>query len=120
MASPGGKIGQGLYELYGITSYVGDLVSYTRLMAIGLSGGSIAGAVNLIMGMIPGPLGVFVFGPLIFIIFQTVNLGLSLLSGYVHTLRLTYVEYFGKFYDGGGKAFKPFESKNEYINLRRD
>lgn len=120
MATTGGKIGQGLYELYGITSYVGDLVSYTRLMAIGLSGGSIAGAVNLIMGMIPGPLGVFVFGPLIFIIFQTVNLGLSLLSGYVHTLRLTYVEYFGKFYDGGGKAFKPFESKSEYINLRRD
>jgi V/A-type H+-transporting ATPase subunit I len=120
MSSSAGKIGQGLYELYGITSYVGDLVSYTRLMAIGLSGGSIAGAVNLIMKMIPGPLGVFVFGPLIFIIFQTVNLGLSLLSGYVHTLRLTYVEYFGKFYDGGGKAFKPFESKNEYINLRRD
>jgi V/A-type H+-transporting ATPase subunit I len=120
MASPGGKVGQGLYELYGITSYVGDLVSYTRLMAIGLSGGSIAGAINLIMGMIPGPLGTFLFGPLIFVIFQTVNLGLSLLSGYVHTLRLTYVEYFGKFYDGGGKAFKPFESKNEYINLRRD
>lgn len=119
-ASIGGKIGSGLYELYGITSYVGDLVSYTRLMAIGLSGGSIAGAVNLIMKMIPGPLGVFVFGPLIFIIFQTVNLGLSLLSGYVHTLRLTYVEYFGKFYDGGGKAFKPFETKNEYINLKRD
>lgn len=120
MSSIGGKIGQGLYELYGLTGYIGDLVSYTRLMAIGLSGGSIAGAVNLIMGMIPGPLGVFVFGPLIFIIFQTVNLGLSLLSGYVHTLRLTYVEYFGKFYDGGGKPFKPFKSKNEYINLRRD
>eukprot|EP00828_Plagiopyla_frontata_P021715 TRINITY_DN2829_c0_g1_i14.p1 TRINITY_DN2829_c0_g1~~TRINITY_DN2829_c0_g1_i14.p1 ORF type:complete len:633 (+),score=85.96 TRINITY_DN2829_c0_g1_i14:1212-3110(+) len=120
MSSTGGRIGQGLYELYGITSYVGDLVSYTRLMAIGLSGGSIAGAVNLIMKMIPGPIGVFVLGPVIFIIFQTVNLALSLLSGYVHTLRLTYVEYFGKFYDGGGRAFKPFESKNEYINLRRD
>ncbi len=119
-ASIGGKIGSGLYELYGITSYVGDLVSYTRLMAIGLSGGSIAGAVNLIMKMIPGPIGVFLIGPLIFVIFQTVNLGLSLLSGYVHTLRLTYVEYFGKFYDGGGKAFRPFETKNEYINLKRD
>ncbi len=119
-ASIGGKIGSGLYELYGITSYVGDLVSYTRLMAIGLSGGSIAGAVNLIMKMIPGPIGVFLIGPLIFVIFQTVNLGLSLLSGYVHTLRLTYVEYFGKFYDGGGKTFKPFETKNKYINLKRD
>lgn len=120
MKSVGGKIGQGLYELYNITGYVGDLVSYTRLMAIGLSGGSIAGAVNMIMSMVPGPIGAFLVGPLIFVIFQTVNLLLSLLSGYVHTLRLTYVEYFGKFYDGGGKAFKPFETQNEYINLTRE
>ena len=60
------------------------------------------------------------FGPLIFVIFQTVNLGLSLLGGYVHSLRLTYVEYFGKFYDGGGRAFKPFKSNSKYINLRRN
>jgi len=99
---------------------LGDLVSYTRLMAIGLSGGSIAGAINTIMRMIPGPIGVFILGPLIFVIFQTVNLLLSLLSGYVHSLRLTYVEYFSKFYDGGGRAFKPFETKNKYINLKRD
>jgi V/A-type H+/Na+-transporting ATPase subunit I len=116
----GGKIGQGLYDLYGITSYLGDLVSYTRLMAIGLSGGSIAGAINMIIKMIPGPIGVFVLGPLLFVIFQTVNLLLSLLSGYVHTLRLTYVEYFSKFYDGGGRPFEPFEAKNKYINLKRD
>jgi V/A-type H+-transporting ATPase subunit I len=120
MESKAGKIGQGLYELYGITSYLGDLVSYTRLMAIGLSGGSIAGAINTIMKMIPGPIGVFILGPLLFVIFQTVNLLLSLLSGYVHSLRLTYVEYFSKFYDGGGRPFKPFETKSKYINLERD
>jgi len=120
MESKGGKIGQGIYELYGITSYIGDLVSYTRLMAIGLSGGSIAAAINMIMKMVPGPIGVFFIGPLIFVIFQTINLLLSLLSGYVHTLRLTYVEYFSKFYDGGGKSFKPFEAKNKYINLKRN
>lgn len=118
--SKGGRIGQGLYELYGLTSYIGDLVSYTRLMAIGLSGGSIAGAINMIMKMVPGPIGVFIIGPLIFVIFQTVNLLLSLLSGYVHSLRLTYVEYFTKFYDGGGRPFEPFETKNKYINLKRD
>ncbi len=124
MESKGGKIGQGLYELYGITGYVSDLVSYTRLMAIGLSGGSIAGAINMIMRMVSDNgnslLGTILFAPLIFIMFQTVNLLLSLLSGYVHTLRLTYVEYFSKFYDGGGKAFKPLEAKNEYINLREE
>jgi V/A-type H+-transporting ATPase subunit I len=116
----GGKVGQGLYELYGITSYLGDLVSYTRLMAIGLSGGSIAGAINLIIKMLPSPIGLFVIGPILFVIFQTVNLLLSLLSGYVHTLRLTYVEYFSKFYEGGGRPFKPFETQNKYINLKRD
>lgn len=124
MESVGGKIGQGLYELYGITAYVSDLVSYTRLMAIGLSGGSIAGAINMIMRMITDNgnslLGTILFAPLVFVMFQTVNLLLSLLSGYVHTLRLTYVEYFSKFYDGGGKAFKPLEAKNEYINLRKE
>lgn len=124
MESKGGKIGQGLYQLYGITGYVSDLVSYTRLMAIGLSGGSIAGAINMIMNMVTDNgnsiIGMILFGPLIFIIFQTVNFLLSLLSGYVHTLRLTYVEYFSKFYDGGGRAFEPFESKNQYIKLRRD
>ncbi|GAA0078322.1 V-type ATP synthase subunit I [Clostridium sp. CTA-5] len=119
MKSSVGKVSQGLYELYGITSYISDLVSYTRLMAIGLSGASIAGAINMIMHMIPG-IGFFIFAPLIFVLGQVVNLLLSLLSGYVHTLRLTYVEYFSKFYDGGGRAFKPFETKNEYINLRRD
>lgn len=124
MESKGGKIGQGLYELYGVTGYLSDLVSYTRLMAIGLSGGSIAGAINMIMNMVTdngnSVIGMILFGPLIFIIFQTVNFLLSLLSGYVHTLRLTYVEYFSKFYDGGGRAFEPFESKNEYIKLRRE
>ncbi|WP_160690681.1 V-type ATP synthase subunit I [Clostridium sp. C2-6-12] len=116
----GGKIGQGLYQLYGITSYLGDLVSYARLMAIGLSGGSIAGAINMIIKMLPAPIGLFVIGPILFVIFQTVNLLLSLLSGYVHSLRLTYVEYFSKFYDGGGKPFKPFETQTKYINLKRD
>lgn len=124
MESKGGKIGQGIYELYGVTGYLSDLVSYTRLMAIGLSGGSIAGAINMIMNMVTdngnSVIGMILFGPLIFIIFQTVNFLLSLLSGYVHTLRLTYVEYFSKFYDGGGRAFEPFESKNEYIKLRRE
>lgn len=113
------QIAQGLYSLYGITSYVSDLVSYTRLMAIGLSGASIAGAMNMIMKMIPG-VGFIIAAPLIFVIGQTINLLLSLLSGYVHTLRLTYVEYFSKFYDGGGRPFEPFRTENKYINLKRD
>ena len=113
------RLGWGAYALYGITSYIGDLVSYTRLMAIGLAGGSIAGALNLIITMFPGA-AAFLFGPLIFIVGHLLNLGFSLLGAYVHTCRLQYVEYFGKFYEGGGKAFTPFKTNNKYINLKRD
>lgn len=119
MKSVGGKLGQGLYSLYGITSYVGDLVSYTRLMALGLAGGSIAGAFNLIASMFPG-VALFILGPVIFIIGQVFNLGLSLLGAYVHTCRLEYVEYFSKFYEGGGKAFKPFKPLDKYIDIKKE
>lgn len=115
----GAQIAQGAYALYGITGYVSDLVSYTRLMAIGLSGGSLAGAFNLIAHMFPG-VAFFIFGPLLFIFGHLFNFALSLLSAYVHTCRLQYVEYFGKFYEGGGKAFAPFKSQNKYINLKNE
>ena len=113
------QIGSGAYELYGITSYIGDLVSYTRLMALGLSGGSLAAAFNMMAGMIPG-VAMFLFAPLILVFGHIFNLGLSLLGAYVHTCRLQYVEYFGKFYEGGGKDFTPFKAKNEYINTKKD
>ena len=115
----GAQLGQGAYSLYGITGYVGDLVSYTRLMALGLAGGSLAGAFNMIMGMIPGVAGIL-FGPVIFIFGHLFNLALGLLGAYVHTCRLQYVEYFGKFYEGGGKAFSPFKTQNKYINVKKD
>lgn len=118
-ATKGARIGQGVYALYGITSYVGDLVSYTRLMALGLAGGSLAAAFNLIMGMVPGVAGIL-FAPVIFIFGHLFNLALGLLGAYVHTCRLQYVEYFGKFYEGGGKAFSPFKTKSEFINLKKD
>ena len=117
--STGARLGQGAYALYGITGYVGDLVSYTRLMALGLAGGSLAGAFNLMMGMIPG-VAAILFAPMIFIFGHLFNFGLGLLGAYVHTCRLQYVEYFGKFYEGGGKAFSPFKTKNEYINLKKN
>lgn len=115
--SVGAKLGQGAYSLYNITGYIGDLVSYTRLMAIGLAGGSIAGALNLLIGMLPSGIIGIVVGAIAFILAHTFNLLLSLLSAYVHTARLQYVEYFSKFYDGGGKAFKPFKTLNKYVNL---
>ncbi|MBC7088447.1 MAG: V-type ATP synthase subunit I [Tissierellales bacterium] len=117
--SIGGKIAGGLYSLYGITGYVGDFVSYSRLMALGLAGGFIAGAINMIANMVSG-MGVigFVLAILIFIGGQVFNLGLSLLGAYVHSIRLTFVEFFGKFYEGGGQKFNIFKAKPKYINLK--
>lgn len=114
----GARLAGGLYELYGISSYVGDFVSYSRLMALGLSGGFIASAINMMADMLAqkGVIGIL-FAIVVFIVGQLFNLGLSVLGAYVHTIRLTFVEFFGKFYEGGGKAFRIFRSKSKYVNL---
>lgn len=118
--SKAAELGQGAYALYGITSYVGDLVSYTRLMALGLAGGSLAGAFNMIIGLFSSNIvALILFGPLLFVFGHIFNLALSLLGAYVHTCRLQYVEYFGKFYEGGGRAFSPFKAEEKYINLKK-
>ena len=116
----GAQIGQGLYALYGITGYVSDLVSYTRLMALGLAGGSIAGALNMLIAQLPQGIVAIIIGPIIFVLAHVFNLLLGLLGAYVHTARLQYVEYFSKFYEGGGKPFTPFKSSEKYINLKNN
>ncbi|HZJ98422.1 MAG TPA: V-type ATP synthase subunit I [Tissierellaceae bacterium] len=117
--SIGAKLGGGIYSLYGISGYVGDFVSYSRLMALGMSGGFIAGAINMIAKMLAesGAVGI-VFGIIVFIGGQIFNLGLTMLSAYVHSIRLIFVEFFGKFYEGGGKGFNLFINKPKYINLK--
>lgn len=114
-----GKAIGGLYNLYGISGYVGDFVSYSRLMALGLSGGFIGGAMNMIAGMLAdsGVLGI-IAGVVIFIGGQFFNIFLSALGAYVHSIRLIFVEFFGKFYEGGGKPFNLFRSEPKYINLK--
>lgn len=114
-----GKLGMGLYALYGISSYMGDLISYVRLMALGLSGGFIAYAINLIASMVGKSGFMLIFSIIILILGHGFNLFLSILGSYVHTSRLIYVEFFSKFYEGGGKAFKDFKIKEKYINIKR-
>lgn len=111
-------LAKGAYGLYGLTGYIGDLVSYTRLMALGISGGSIAAAFNMLVGYMP-PVARFTFGILLLVGLQALNLFLSLLSAYVHGARLQYVEFFGKFFSGGGRAFKPLETEEKYVNIEQ-
>jgi V/A-type H+-transporting ATPase subunit I len=120
--SIGGKIGNGIYSVYNITGYVGDFVSYARLMAIALAGAYIAYSFNLMAGLVAGEnfnLIRLPFAALVAVFGGALDLGLGALGGYVHSCRLQYVEYFGKFYEGGGLPFKPFELKNSFINIKK-
>lgn len=112
----GGKIGGGIYGLYGITGYVGDIVSYSRLLALGLATGFIANAFNLMINLLPGT-AKYIVGPIIFIVGHLFNLGINALGSYVHSSRLQYLEFFGKFYEGGGKKFIPFKAESKFINI---
>ena len=111
-------LGPALFNLYNISSYVGDLVSFTRLMALGLAGASIGSAFNLIVSLFP-PFARFSIGIVLFLALHGINMFLSFLSGYVHGARLIFVEFFGKFYDGGGKAFKPLKPAEKYVRYKK-
>ena len=111
--------GLGLYNLYGISGYVGDIVSYTRLMALGVASANIAMAFNMIIGFLP-PLIRFTVGVVLIIGLQALNIALSFLSAYVHSSRLQYVEFFGKFFEGGGKPLAPLRTLEKYIWLKKE
>jgi V/A-type H+-transporting ATPase subunit I len=106
--------------LGGIFSYLGDFLSYIRLMALGLVTAGIANAINDIGRMM---LGIPIAGVVIFIVIliggHLFNLGINTLGGFVHTLRLQYVEFFQKFFAGGGKAFTPLQKSQKYIVLKQ-
>jgi V/A-type H+-transporting ATPase subunit I len=105
----------GILGLYDITSYVSDALSYSRLMALGLSTGVIASVVNM-MGSLGGSgfVGTVMF-VLVFIIGHALNFAINMLGAYVHTNRLQYVEFYSKFYEGGGKAFSPLKMNTKYF-----
>lgn len=118
-SSIGGKLGQGFYALYGITSYVGDLVSYTRLAALGLATGFIAYAFNIMVSMVSTSWATIIFGIAIFVVGHVFNLFINALGAYVHTCRLQYLEYFGKFYEGGGTSFEPLKYNSKYFKISK-
>lgn len=106
--------GMGAYNLYGISGYIGDIVSYTRLMALAVASANIAMAFNMIIGFLP-PLLRFTLGVAILIALHMLNIALTFLSAYVHTSRLQYVEFFGKFFEGGGRPLTPLKMLEKHI-----
>ena len=115
-----GKAVGGLASLYDITSYISDLLSYSRLLALGLTTGVMAQVFNMLATMMGGTVVGFIFMIVIFIVGHLVNIGLNALGSYVHTMRLQYVEMFSKFYEGGGKEFEPFSLQSKYIKIQED
>ena len=110
----------GLYALYGITSYFSDTLSYSRILALGLSTGVIAMVVNSLVQIAWGfPIIGWIIGILIFAGGHLFNLAIGLLGGFVHSMRLQFVEFFGRFYEAGGKPFQPVKLVNKYIEFIR-
>jgi V/A-type H+/Na+-transporting ATPase subunit I len=114
--NPAGRIGQGIFALYGnVTGTFGDTLSYLRLFALGLATGIIATSVNTIAGMLwtstPGKIAaiaVLIFG-------HPFNIAINALGGFIHSMRLQFVEFFTKFYEGGGTEFRPFKKEHVYV-----
>ena len=97
----------------GLTGWFGDILSYSRLMALMLAGSVIAQVFNT-LGAIPGNIIVFI---IIFLLGHLLNFGLNLLGCFVHDLRLQCLEFFGKFYVDGGKPFRPLEINTRYVDV---
>lgn len=116
-----GKITAVFGAIYnGLTGWFGDILSYSRLMALMLAGSVIGQVFNTLAAM-PSQGGVSVFSILafviIFILGHTLNFGLNLLGCFVHDLRLQCLEFFGKFYQDGGKPFKPLDINTKYVDV---
>lgn len=118
--SPFKRLLKGLYGLYGVSSYLSDILSYSRLLALGLATGVIASVFNqmgAMLGNSPAGVAVFVFA---FLVGHTLNLGINVLGAYVHTNRLQFVEFFGKFFEGGSRKFNPFSAKTKYFKITEE
>lgn len=112
-----GKLGGGLYGLYNTTTgYLGDILSYARLLALNLVTAVIAMVVNQLASMAGN---ILIFIP-IFLAGHAVNFAINLIGTYVHTNRLQYVEFFSKFYEGGGRSFTPFRINSKHFKFKED
>lgn len=112
------KILSGIGSLYDITSYLSDILSYSRLLALGLATGVIATVVNTMCRLAGGNVFALTLAAVGFVAGHVFNLAINTLGAYVHASRLQYVEFFGKFYEGGGEPFRPLRRRPKYVDLK--
>lgn len=115
-----GRITGGFGSLYNITGYLSDVLSYSRLLALGLATSVISSVVNT-LGTLAGNgiLGLIVL-IIAFVVGHSYNLAINALGSFVHSCRLQYVEFFGKFYRSGGEAFEPFRENTKYVEIIKE
>lgn len=110
----------GLWNLYGCTGYLGDVLSYSRLLALGLASAVIAQVFNALGSMLGHGIMAVIGFLIIAVIGHVFNFAINALGTFVHASRLQYVEFFGKFYEGGGVPFKPFKKNTKYVNIVKE
>ena len=112
------KITSGFLALYGSTSYLGDILSYSRLLALGFGSAVIGMIVNMLGGMAAGiPYVGWLIAVVVVVGGHIFSILINLLGSFVHPLRLQYVEFFGKFYSGGGETFAPLAHSEEFVEI---
>jgi V/A-type H+-transporting ATPase subunit I len=122
-----GRIGLGLVSLYGImggygtASFIGDIMSYSRLMALGLTSSIVALAFNKMAMMIgfSNPFG-SIFTIVILVFGHLLNFFLNIIGSFVHPARLTFLEFYSRFYSGGGRSFSPLEKSEKRIKIMEE
>ncbi|MDP2401529.1 MAG: V-type ATPase 116kDa subunit family protein, partial [Actinomycetota bacterium] len=110
---------KGLLGLYGLTGFISDFLSYTRLAALGLASLLVGQVMNILATMVSGaPWGIgLVAATLILVVGHAFNIVINLLGAFVHPARLQFVEFFGKFYEAGGRAYAPFSRRTTSLVL---
>jgi V/A-type H+-transporting ATPase subunit I len=114
------RLGMGFYNLFSALFYVGDVLSYLRLMALGLVTAGLAMALNQFAQLAYKiPFVGVIFAILILVVFHPLNIGINALGAFVHSLRLQYAEFFPKFFVGGGLPFEPLGKNYKHIYIKK-
>ena len=111
----------GILSLYDATSYLGDVLSYSRLLALGLATSAVGVIINMLAGLAGGvPFIGWILALVLILGGHVFSIAVNVLGAFVHSLRLQYVEFFSKFYSGGGRIFSPLTYKTHYVAIKED
>lgn len=116
--NPIAKLFSGVMSLYNVTGYLGDVLSYSRLLALGLGSAAVGMVINLLVTLVAGiPYVGPVLGVVVFILGHLFGIAANILGAFVHSLRLQYVEFFGKFHEAAGYEFKPLSVATQFVKI---